>query len=349
MTHQLACESPYECESWLRIFRRFDTNHDGYIATHDLKRFIRESAYSLGLRPEEATKLLMDVDANKDHVVDFAEFCTLMSRAKSMHMRNVMFFAAKMVVPKGVRTQPFSYLQQYTCFPPPLFMLFISIIEIAIYVYYLLTWPKPYNILIEPVSRNWTLIFTPEKRYEAWRYLTYMFVHAGITHIVFNVLTQIILGIPLELVHKQWRVCVVYLSGVLSGSLLHYVIEPTLALVGASAGVYALLAAHLSELLVNWTEMEFACIRALFLVVVVGIDFGSSIYTSVTQPKSARKVSFEAHLAGFIAGALMGIIVLRNFRKKPWERVMWWIAVTLVSFLLATLIVLNFAPKLFTS
>lgn len=38
-----------------------------------------------------------------------------------------------------------------------------------------------------------------------------------ITHLAFNVLTQIILGIPLELVHKFWRIALVYLSGVLAG------------------------------------------------------------------------------------------------------------------------------------
>ena len=33
-------------------------------------------------------------------------------------------------------------------------------------------------------------------------------------HIFFNVVVQLILGIPLEMVHKWWRVGIVYLSGV---------------------------------------------------------------------------------------------------------------------------------------
>lgn len=38
------------------------------------------------------------------------------------------------------------------------------------------------------------------------------------------------------------------------------------------------------------------------------------------------QVSYVAHFGGFVAGLLLGIIVLRNFRKKAWERVIWWIA-----------------------
>lgn len=38
---------------------------------------------------------------------------------------------------------------------------------------------------------------------------------------MFNVLTQLVLGIPLELVHKFWRIGLVYLAGILGGGLLN--------------------------------------------------------------------------------------------------------------------------------
>ena len=38
---------------------------------------------------------------------------------------------------------------------------------------------------------------------QVWRYLTYMFIHAGIYHFAFNILVQLILGIPLEMVHGK--------------------------------------------------------------------------------------------------------------------------------------------------
>ena len=35
------------------------------------------------------------------------------------------------------------------------------------------------------------LIFNPHKKKEIWRFLTYMFVHSGYFHIVFNILVQV--------------------------------------------------------------------------------------------------------------------------------------------------------------
>ena len=54
---------------------------------------------------------------------------------------------------------------------------------------------------------------------QVWRYLTYSLVHSGLFHVTFNTLVQLVLGIPLEMVHGGWRVATVYLSGILAGSL----------------------------------------------------------------------------------------------------------------------------------
>ncbi len=46
----------------------------------------------------------------------------------------------------------------------------------------------------------------------------------------------------------------VYFSGVLAGSLGSSCFEPKVNLAGASGGVYALIAAHLASLVLNWEE-----------------------------------------------------------------------------------------------
>lgn len=56
-------------------------------------------------------------------------------------------------------------------------------------------------------------IYNPYRRYEVWRFVTYMFVHVGVMHIMMNLIIQIFLGIALELVHHWWRVALVYLAG----------------------------------------------------------------------------------------------------------------------------------------
>merc|ERR1711963_1045752 len=65
-------------------------------------------------------------------------------------------------------------------------------------------------------------------------------------------------GIPLEMSQPgltgSLRVAGLYMAGVLLGSVASSIIEPTQYLVGASAGVYALVTAHLATLVLNWHE-----------------------------------------------------------------------------------------------
>lgn len=51
------------------------------------------------------------------------------------------------------------------------------------------------------------------------------------------------------MVHSWWRVLIIYVAGVIAGSLGTSVLDPTVYLAGASGGVYALLLAHLASLI----------------------------------------------------------------------------------------------------
>uniref|UniRef100_A0A1A8RN55 rhomboid protease n=1 Tax=Nothobranchius rachovii TaxID=451742 RepID=A0A1A8RN55_9TELE len=89
--------------------------------------------------------------------------------------------------------------------------------ELGVFIYYAVWKPQKRWITLEEGIWRSPLTYTPDKREEAWRFISYMFVHAGVEHIVGNLLMQLLLGIPLELVHKGFEVGMVYLSGVLAG------------------------------------------------------------------------------------------------------------------------------------
>ena len=58
--------------------------------------------------------------------------------------------------------------------PPPLFSIVISILQVAIYIYYSCTSTEEtmqLKIIEGPLA------FTPNRHKEVWRYLTYVFVH----------------------------------------------------------------------------------------------------------------------------------------------------------------------------
>lgn len=63
------------------------------------------------------------------------------------------------------------------------------------------------------------------------------------------------------MVHGSTRIGCVYLAGVLAGSMGTSVFDPEVYLVGASGGVYALLAAHLANVMLNYNNMHYGIIR----------------------------------------------------------------------------------------
>ena len=68
-------------------------------------------------------------------------------------------------------------------------------------------------------------------------------------------------------------------SGVMAGSLLVSLTDPSVYLAGASGGVYSLIAAHLANIIANWAEMEFAGLRLATFLLVAGVDVGVAVYS----------------------------------------------------------------------
>lgn len=73
--------------------------------------------------------------------------------------------------------------------------------------------------------------------------------------------------------------------------------------------------------------MECALQQLLCLLLLLAADIGIAVYNRFGDTGQPEKISYAAHVGGLIAGLLMGIVVLRNFRQKPWERAVWWFAI----------------------
>lgn len=226
--------------------------------------------------------------------------------------------------------------------PPPLMMITLSFIEVVMFAIDIFS----NGFMIDRAGGGTTMgpaasifIYDPSKREEVWRFVTYMFVHADFTHLIVNLLFQLVLGILLELVHCWWRVGLIYLSGVLAGSIGSSVVNQGFSLCGASSGVYALLTAHVATIIINWREMKYAMIQLFLLLIYFSNDFWSSFYRQWEDP--ANNVSYVAHLSGATAGVLVGIGVLRNLSVQSYEKKLWWLAVTLYLSLISAGILYN--------
>jgi len=301
--------------------------------------------YRSSLSERTIQKLLRYADTNKDGFINKREIVQLESQDTSktaagagVREEDVTMLkkgwkrVGRFVLPK--QEDQLEYYEHYSCMPPPMFMILISVIEIAFYIYNSATYDNwfgfPYQLIDSP------LIFNPRFREQVWRFFSYMFLHAGLEHCFFNVLVQLVLGIPLEMVHGGLRVGAIYVAGVVAGSLASSVFDPFTALVGASGGVYALITAQLANVILNGDVMHkmSSFIRAAFVILMVCGDFGYSIYRRLTS-EVVDQVSFVAHVAGAIAGLSMGLLVLINFKKNLGDKIAFWIAVVIyVAFML---------------
>lgn len=333
------------------IFQKFDNDGDGLISLQEFRKKLDSPMFN-GLSKPILRELRRRADRDKDGQISFEEFFTLvndpsLTREERANLRGFLngyySYATRMVKPKHLRVEEQydgQYIEEFTCKPPPVFIILISLVEIIVFIIYAIRMGGV--TATGPVPMDSPLIYNPYKRYEAWRYLTYMLIHVGYYHIISNLIVQLLLGIPLEMVHKFWRVGVVYISGVIAGSLGTSLADPYVFLAGASGGVYAIITSHLATITMNYGEMDYPIPQLAFFVMYIGLDVGVSVYNRYWAPAgSGPKVGYAAHLAGGLAGLLIGIGVLRNLEVKKWEKYVWWVSVTTFVVLVLGAIVVN--------
>lgn len=73
--------------------------------------------------------------------------------------------------------------------------------------------------------------------------------------------------------------------------------------------------------------MKYAVAQLFIFLVFCTSDVGLSIVRYHTDPRN--QVGYVSHFCGAMAGLLVGIGVLRNLKIRPWERKLWFCAVTL--------------------
>ncbi|XP_045581868.1 rhomboid-related protein 2 [Procambarus clarkii] len=333
----------YEPINWHEIFQKIDSDGDGYILRSELKKYLLNTPVSeVPLSDDMVDSMLYHVDYNNDGYINLQEFYGLVNvpvdaGTRSIVQRTLVATAFSIAPRSQVSHGDRHYIAQYSCCPPPLLIPLLCTAEVGIFVYYAVTMGDigPYS----PIPWSSPLIYDPYRRLELWRFISYMFLHAGYVHLLSNVMVALFVGIPLEMVHRWWRLLILYVAGVLAGSLAASMFDPHSYLVGASGGCYALIAAHLANIIINWSEMPFNWARLLVLVTMMATDIG--VFTYMTLTKADSRVSYVAHLAGFCAGLLVGMVTLRNLREHRWEIILKWTGLAVFLCLITAAIVIQ--------
>ena len=72
----------------------------------------------------------------------------------------------------------------------------------------------------------------------------YGFVHNSVEHLLTNIITQLIVGLPLELSHSSWRVAFVYLFGIMYGGLGREIADDSDVPLAGASGTYKINILH---------------------------------------------------------------------------------------------------------
>lgn len=138
-----------------------------------------------------------------------------------------------------------------------------------------------------------------------WQFVTYMFLHGGLLHLAFNMLTLFFAGREVEVIAGRKNLLGIYFAGGLLGGIAQVLLtNPFSQLVGASAGVFAVLIAFTTI----YPELELTLL--LFFVIPVRVK---AKYLALGLVIMSLFFSFSgvwggvghiAHLGGCLAGWL---------------------------------------------
>merc|ERR1719264_457212 len=120
---------------------------------------------------------------------------------------------------------------------------------------------------------------------------------------------NLLLGIPLEGLHGPWWTMFMYNVGVFGGACCYWLGDNHKSVVGMSGGCYALIGMHIANLLLNWKEQKFRKPTLVFIFALTVVDVLA--YALSLGPNNA---SHAAHLGGFLAGTLVGVVFGKNVK-----------------------------------
>mgnify|MGYP001247231958 CR=1 FL=1 len=147
---------------------------------------------------------------------------------------------------------------------------------------------------------------------EYWRILTPIFLHGGLSHVLFNSFALVLFGPALEQMLGKFRFILAYLLTGIAGNLGTYIIDPTSIVphLGASGAVYGLFGIYLYMVFFRKDLIDRGNARLIQIIFVIGLIM------TFLQPN----VNIAAHIFGFLGGFAIGPIVLINTRPFSMAR-----------------------------
>jgi membrane associated rhomboid family serine protease len=191
--------------------------------------------------------------------------------------------------------------------PPAIKLIVIANVIVFVFQYF-----TPLRAPLMEVGALWTL---DSQRFEVWQLFTYMFMHGGIFHILFNMLALWMFGAEIENYWGTQQFSIYYLTCGIGAGLCNILLTsggyPT---VGASGAVYGVLLAFGMMFPDRQVYIYFLLpIRAKYLVILYAVI---ELFASFDQASSG--IAHFAHLGGMAVGFIYIKIMQREIPFQSW-------------------------------
>jgi len=140
---------------------------------------------------------------------------------------------------------------------------------------------------------------------EWWRLLTYMFLHGGILHIVFNMWCLWDLGALTESLYGRWTYAAIYLLTGIAGGLASIIWNVGAFSVGASGAIFGLAGALIASFYLGEFSMPGIAIRGTLRSLVVFAVF------NLFLGGLFRGIDNACHVGGLVSGLAFGALIAR--------------------------------------
>ena len=140
-----------------------------------------------------------------------------------------------------------------------------------------------------------------------WRFLTSMFVHFNLMHLLFNCASILFVGRYLEPLLGTRLFTLVYFATGICGSFASYMLNTNALSAGASGAIFGLFGVFLAILLSN---LVFGSQRDEWLKTIGGIIVLNLLMGLVLPYDNA------AHIGGLISGVILGFLAIPHIKRR---------------------------------
>lgn len=137
---------------------------------------------------------------------------------------------------------------------------------------------------------------------EYFRLISSTFLHGGLIHLFFNMVTLFYIGSQIEVYFGKIRYLVIYFISGLGASMLSSTVSPGTVSVGASGAIFGLFGALLIFALRNKEKVGSGTIKNIITIIVLNLYIGLT----------TSNIDNWAHIGGVVTGLLTSIILTKR-------------------------------------